>query len=160
MKATGIIRRIDDLGRVAIPKEIRRIMRLKEGDPLEIYTENDEKIVLQKYRGVDRISEEIRQIGKSLHEFLKMPVIIGDSDGMIYVSNTKCLLDQKSYLEFIDEQKEQATIGYITFDTKFEILDHDIPTLSFVILISGDAESHKDAIMYAEKLINDLVFEN
>jgi AbrB family looped-hinge helix DNA binding protein len=49
MKATGIVRRIDDLGRVVIPKEIRRSMRVKEGDPLEIYTTNDGGIVFKKY---------------------------------------------------------------------------------------------------------------
>ena len=48
MKATGIVRRIDDLGRVVIPKEIRRVMRIREGDPLEIYTENDGGVVFKK----------------------------------------------------------------------------------------------------------------
>lgn len=50
MKATGIIRRIDDLGRIAIPKEIRRTLGIKEGDPLEIYTDNDGNIIFHKYR--------------------------------------------------------------------------------------------------------------
>ena len=49
MKATGIVRRIDDLGRVVIPKEIRRTMRIREGDPLEIYTENTGEVILKKY---------------------------------------------------------------------------------------------------------------
>lgn len=51
MKATGIVRRIDDLGRVVIPKEIRRAMRIYEGDPLEIFFDTDHNIVLKKYRG-------------------------------------------------------------------------------------------------------------
>ena len=49
MKATGIVRRIDDLGRVVIPKEIRRTMRIREGDPLEIYTSNDGEVIFKKY---------------------------------------------------------------------------------------------------------------
>ena len=49
MKATGIVRRIDDLGRVVIPKEIRRTMRIREGDPLEIFTSNDGEVVFKKY---------------------------------------------------------------------------------------------------------------
>ena len=50
MKATGIIRRIDDIGRVVIPKEIRRALKIKEGDPLEIYTERDGSIIIKPYR--------------------------------------------------------------------------------------------------------------
>ena len=49
MKATGIVRRIDDLGRVVIPKEIRRTMRIQEGDPLEIYTNNEGAVLFKKY---------------------------------------------------------------------------------------------------------------
>lgn len=49
MKATGIVRRIDDLGRVVIPKEIRRTMRIREGDPLEIYTDKDGGVIFKKY---------------------------------------------------------------------------------------------------------------
>ena len=49
MKATGIVRRIDDLGRVVIPKEIRRTHRIKEGDPLEIYTDRDGEVIFKKY---------------------------------------------------------------------------------------------------------------
>ena len=49
MKATGIVRRIDDLGRVVIPKEIRRTLRIREGDPLEIFTDREGEIILKKY---------------------------------------------------------------------------------------------------------------
>ena len=49
MKATGIVRRIDDLGRVVIPKEIRRTLRLREGDPLEIFTDREGGVILKKY---------------------------------------------------------------------------------------------------------------
>ena len=49
MKATGVVRRIDDLGRIVIPKEIRKTLRIKEGDPLEIFTEKDGDIILKKY---------------------------------------------------------------------------------------------------------------
>lgn len=48
MKATGIVRRIDDLGRVVVPKEIRRVLRIREGDPLEIYTGNTGEVILKK----------------------------------------------------------------------------------------------------------------
>ena len=56
MKATGIVRRIDDLGRVVIPKEIRRTMRIREGDPLEIYTDRDGEVIFKKYSPVGELS--------------------------------------------------------------------------------------------------------
>ena len=57
MKATGIVRRIDDLGRVVIPKEIRRTMRIREGDPLEIYTEKDGEVIFKKYSPIGEMSQ-------------------------------------------------------------------------------------------------------
>ena len=56
MKATGIVRRIDDLGRIVIPKEIRRTMRIREGDPLEIYTSPDGEVIFKKYSPIGEIS--------------------------------------------------------------------------------------------------------
>ena len=55
MKATGIVRRIDDLGRVVIPKEIRRTLRIREGDPLEIFTEREGSVILRKYSPIGEI---------------------------------------------------------------------------------------------------------
>ena len=57
MKATGIVRRIDDLGRVVIPKEIRKTMRIREGDPLEIYTDKDGAVIFRKYSLLDGLSD-------------------------------------------------------------------------------------------------------
>ena len=57
MKATGIVRRIDDLGRIVIPKEIRRTLRIREGDPLEIFTGNDGEVILKKYSPILDLSE-------------------------------------------------------------------------------------------------------
>ena len=66
MKATGIVRRIDDLGRVVIPKEIRRTMRIREGDPLEIYTSRDGEVIFKKYSlPVKRLMVSNRSAAKS-----------------------------------------------------------------------------------------------
>ena len=65
MKATGIVRRIDDLGRVVIPKEIRRTMRLREGDFLEIYTNTDDEIIFKKYSLVDEPSDGADELTSS-----------------------------------------------------------------------------------------------
>ena len=66
MKATGIVRRIDDLGRVVIPKEIRRTLRIREGDPLEIFTDREGEIILKKYSPIGELGEFARQYADSL----------------------------------------------------------------------------------------------
>ena len=60
LKATGIVRRIDDLGRVVIPKEIRRTLRIREGDPLEIFTDNEGQVILKKYSPVGELSSFVK----------------------------------------------------------------------------------------------------
>ena len=82
MKATGIVRRIDDLGRVVIPKEIRRTMRIREGDPLEIYTGAGE-VVFKKYSPVGELSAFASQYAESLAEAASLPVLICDRDHCI-----------------------------------------------------------------------------
>ena len=83
MKATGIVRRIDDLGRVVIPKEIRRTMRIREGDPLEIYTDADGEVIFKKYSQVGELSSLTAQYAEVLHKNTGLPVVITDRDRVI-----------------------------------------------------------------------------
>ena len=83
MKATGIVRRIDDLGRVVIPKEIRRTLRIREGDPLEIYTSQDGSITLKKYSPIIELSEYADQLVRALENAFFGTVLISDKDGII-----------------------------------------------------------------------------
>ena len=83
MKATGIVRRIDDLGRVVIPKEIRRTMRIREGDPLEIYTDADGEVIFKKYSPMGEMSEFTSQYAEVLYRATNMPVIVTDRDHVI-----------------------------------------------------------------------------
>ena len=86
MKATGIVRRIDDLGRVVIPKEIRRVLRIREGDPLEIFTEKDGEVIFKKYSPMGELAEFAAQICESLHKTSGAPAVICDRDTVITVS--------------------------------------------------------------------------
>ncbi|MCD8159585.1 MAG: AbrB/MazE/SpoVT family DNA-binding domain-containing protein [Clostridiales bacterium] len=86
MKATGIVRRIDDLGRVVIPKEIRRTMRIREGDPLEIYTDRDGEVIFKKYSLMGGMSECAVQLCESLYKTTGCPTLITDRDAVIAVS--------------------------------------------------------------------------
>ena len=83
MKATGIVRRIDDLGRVVIPKEIRRTMRIREGDPLEIFTEKDGEVIFKKYSPMGELSDFAEQICESMYKTAEYPAAVCDRDGVI-----------------------------------------------------------------------------
>lgn len=83
MKATGIVRRIDDLGRVVIPKEIRRTMRIREGDPLEIYTDRDGEVIFKKYSPIGEMSQFAAQYAETLNKTCGLAVVICDRDGVI-----------------------------------------------------------------------------
>ena len=83
MKATGIVRRIDDLGRVVIPKEIRRTLRIREGDPLEIYTATDGEVIFKKYSPVGELSEFAGQYADVISRISSLPTLICDKDHVI-----------------------------------------------------------------------------
>ena len=83
MKATGIVRRIDDLGRVVIPKEIRRTMRIREGDPLEIYTSKDGEVIFKKYSLMGGLDDFSTQICDTLSKCTGLTVAITDRDSII-----------------------------------------------------------------------------
>ncbi len=85
MKATGIVRRIDELGRVVIPKEIRRTLRIREGDPLELFTDRDE-LMLKKYSPIASIEQFARGTAKSLSEQSGYLTVICDTDGVLQAS--------------------------------------------------------------------------
>lgn len=105
MKATGVVRRIDDLGRVVIPKEIRRTMRIREGDPLEIYTSNDGEVIFKQYSPVGEMSKFASQLTDSIHAVTGLPVMVCDKDYVIAVSGApkKTLLEQR-ISPFLEEQ--------------------------------------------------------
>ena len=108
MKATGIVRRIDDLGRVVIPKEIRRTMRIREGDPLEIYTDAGGEVIFKKYSPVGELSTFALEYAEALSKTGGYPVIICDNDHVIAVSG----MPKKEILERrISHDLEEMTEG-------------------------------------------------
>ena len=105
MKATGIVRRIDDLGRVVIPKEIRRTLRIREGDPLEIFVDRDGEVILKKYSPIGELGDFAREYAESLSETTKQVALITDRDAVIAVSGVgkKDFMDKR-----ISETVERA----------------------------------------------------
>lgn len=130
MKTTGMVRRVDELGRIVIPKEIRKTMRLLEGENIEIFVRDDE-IVLKKYSLVKKISDFAQDFTDAMYSFLKENVIVTDTDSVIAISGSlrkdylnKYLSDSmlmsirrhenilekhKKTLEIIDGQKIECT---------------------------------------------------
>lgn len=95
MKATGIVRRIDDLGRVVIPKEIRRTLRIREGDALEIFTDAQGGVIFKKYSPVGEMSTFAGQYAEVLNKVTSRPVVVCDRDHVIAVAG----VSKKEYLE-------------------------------------------------------------
>lgn len=133
MKATGIVRRIDDLGRVVIPKEIRRTLRLREGTPLEIFTDREGEIILKKYSPMMELTTFAMQYAEAMAQATGLLVCITDRDQVIAVAGgaKKDLLtrsisreleqainerntvtaerDDKAFIRLIDEEMEGVT---------------------------------------------------
>ena len=95
MKATGVVRRIDDLGRIVIPKEIRKTLRIKEGDPLEIFTDKDGEIILKKYSPIGELSEFATGYAETLAKTTGHIACITDKDTVIAISGAP----KKEFLE-------------------------------------------------------------
>lgn len=121
MKATGIVRRIDDLGRVVIPKEIRRTMRIHEGDPLEIYTNPGGEVIFKKYSPIGELSSFASQYAESLSSVTPLTVLICDRDHCVAAAGIS---------------KKEALERRITQDTE-EIIESRRPYIS-----NGSATSY------------------
>ena len=124
MKATGIVRRIDELGRVVIPKEIRRTLRIKEGDPLEIFTERDE-LMLKKYSPIATLERFSEATARSLHDLSGKLSVICDTDGVLFAAGEgkrdfdgktlspemeKILKERKSYVASLAESGDVVPV--------------------------------------------------
>jgi AbrB family transcriptional regulator, stage V sporulation protein T len=105
VKATGIVRRIDDLGRVVIPKEIRRTLRIREGDPLEIFVDRDGEVILKKYSPISELGDFAKEYAEALFDSLGSPILICDRDTVIAVAG----VSKKDYLnKSIGDRIEKA----------------------------------------------------
>lgn len=113
MKATGVVRRIDDLGRIVIPKEIRKVLRIKEGDPIEIFTGREGEVILKKYSPIGELSEFASDYAETLAKTTGHIACITDKDSVIAVSggSKKEFLEQNisKELEQLMDDKEIYT---------------------------------------------------
>ena len=155
MKATGIIRRIDDLGRIVIPKEIRKNLRIKEGENLEIFVQNEE-IILRKYSMMNKISDLALELTDAIYTFMKHSIFITDTDQIVAGSGPL----KKKYLnkpisEFISQSIKRRDKMLENHFKELNLIDDENITCSYVmstILVNGEATGMILIINEEEKL--------
>lgn len=125
MKATGIVRRIDDLGRVVIPKEIRRTMRIREGAPLEIFTNKDGEVIFKKYSPIGEISEYVDVFAETVNKSTANTTVVADKDMILAVSGEKKkqLADKKLSPEIEKLFEERRTYVYKIGEPRIPVAD-------------------------------------
>ncbi len=143
MKATGIVRRIDDLGRIVIPKEIRRTMRIRDGDPLEIYTDRDGEVIFKKYSPMGELGAFASQLCETLFKTTGIPAVITDRDTIVSAAGAaKRELSDKRISRQLEELMEQRRVYRHTDSTKpMPVTDGDeknIVLAAAPILSEGD----------------------
>lgn len=142
MKATGIVRRIDDLGRVVIPKEIRRTLRIREGDPLEIFTDREGEIILQKYSPINELGEFAKQYVEALSQATGHVVCITDRDQIVAISGgRKDMLSKHIHKDLENAMEERETFSADASSSKYcNITEGDNPPSETVspIICAGD----------------------
>ena len=141
MKATGIVRRIDDLGRVVIPKEIRRTMRIREGDPLEIFTDRDGEVIFKKYSPIGELGEFASQYAETLYKTSGYPACITDKDTIIAVSGAaKKDFQEKRLSEDMERVLEEKTAFIYRHDSDKNLCVTDGSKLSVGVAVPIIAE--------------------
>lgn len=127
MKATGIVRRIDDLGRIVIPKEIRRTLRIRESDPLEIYTDREGEIILKKYSPIGEMNTFARQYAESLCQVSGHAALIADRDQFIAVAGGfKSIMGKSLSRELEDKINRRESVIASKGDKQFIPITQDV----------------------------------
>ncbi|WP_067841268.1 stage V sporulation protein T [Amphibacillus sediminis] len=159
MKATGIVRRIDDLGRVVIPKEIRRTLRIREGDPLEIFVDREGEVILKKYSPIQELGNFAQEYADALHSTLKKSVLICDRDTYIAVAGES---KKDYYNKNVSEQVERVMNdrkplikeSFVALELR---KDHPVMNASYVmqpIIANGDPVGSVIVFSNDEKVTN------
>ena len=159
MKATGVVRRIDDLGRIVLPKELRRTMRIKEGESLEIYTDGTDRIILKKYSPVQNVNDFVEEFVESLYASIKKDIIITDNEKEIaYAGNFKQDISNKRISMRLEEKMNKRQTQVVDKAENFEFLEnYNIPKAAIIkpinVLgdISGSVIVLSDSITDVEK---------
>lgn len=143
MKATGVIRRIDELGRIVIPKEIRKNLRIKEGESLEIYVDNEDKIILKKYSLMKNMEEFVVLLADSLYSLIHKNILITDGDTVLASSGPlKKEYDGKVISETLDRSLKMRENVVETHKKEISFIEEKKEECTYTIqsiIVGGDA---------------------
>lgn len=168
MKATGIVRKLDNLGRISIPAETRRRLLIKEGDPLEMYVGEGDRIILKKYSVLGTLTDTVAPYAEFLHALCDTPIAICDRDSVIACSGHKTLIGQSitpevekiMYRSYTYSFGASETPIYLTEDNALKadriMITHSVPIIGEGETIGGIAMLGGNTLWkeYAMKLLN------
>lgn len=141
-KATGVVRRIDDLGRIVLPKELRRTMRIKEGDSLEIFLDANDKIVLKKYSAIQNLNTFVKEFVESMYSSNQKDMIVTDNEKVVAQAGniSQNLVGKKISISLENKIKQRNTQIFDKYTT-FEICENIVinkPAIIKPINVMGD----------------------
>lgn len=168
MKSTGITRKIDELGRIVIPKEIRRNLGIRDGESLEIFTDED-SIILKKHSQIERYEEMGAKLGEIINAIFKVDVIITDREKVIVATNNKDLIDKKInkdliYLidnreELVENENRSMAFDNVSVNGKFAItpIIASIDSLGLVIVLFQDDKDYSNITRLIAKILSEKI---
>ena len=169
MKATGIVRRIDELGRIVIPKELRRTFRIKEGTPLEIFIGDQGELILKKFSPIIELNDIAKEIAESIYQTLNCGVLIFDNDKYLVGcgSNAKLYIDKEIsfQLEKIAMQRQTVIktsvdlikLGDINNETKSQLISPIVlngDVVGGILLLSKTTDFSQNDVKIVKTMIN------
>ena len=168
MKSTGITRKIDELGRIVIPKEIRRNLGIRDGESLEIFTDED-SIILKKHSQMERFEDLGAKLGEIINTIFKVDVIITDREKVIVATNNKDLIDKKInkdliYLidnreELVENENRSMEFDNISINGKFTIVPiiASIDSLGLVVIVANDDKDYSNLARLMAKILSEKI---
>lgn len=168
MKSTGITRKIDELGRIVIPKEIRRNLSIRDGESLEIFTDED-SIILKKHSQMERFEDLGAKLGEIINAIFKVDVIITDREKVIVATNNKDLIDKKInkdliYLidnreELIENENRSMEFDNISINGKFTIVPiiASIDSLGLVVIVANGDKDYSNLARLMAKILSEKI---
>ena len=168
MKATGITRKIDELGRIVIPKEIRRNLGIRDGESLEIFTDED-SIILKKHSQMEKFEDLGAKLGEIIKTIFKVDVIITDREKVIVATNNKDLVDKKInkdliYLidnreELIEKENKILDLDNISVSGKLAMVPiiASIDSLGLVIIVANDDNDYSDLARLIARILSEKI---
>ena len=160
MKSTGVTRRVDDLGRIVIPKEIRKNLGIRDGESLEIFTEED-SIILKKHSEIEKFEDLGKKLSDLIESIFKVDVIITDREKVIASTKRDILINKlldEELIYLIDNREEfvgrKDIFGTISKVTIVPIIA-SIDSLGLIILISNDDLDLKNIARFMAKILSE-----